>query len=103
MFGLFRKTKKTAQTPADELIEIEDRRSEGRRNIYADVMAKSDAGRSIKRGIALDLSPHGARIRLEHGDTFVDGMHLRIPRYGITVPAKVRWFNRQDIGVEFTT
>ncbi|MEL7231848.1 MAG: hypothetical protein AAGJ85_04995, partial [Pseudomonadota bacterium] len=77
MFGLFRRSKETDQTPRDGLIEIEDRRTQGRRNIYADVIARSDGGRGLKRGIALDLSARGARIRLEHGDTLVDGMELR--------------------------
>ncbi|MEM1086332.1 MAG: PilZ domain-containing protein [Pseudomonadota bacterium] len=101
MFGLFRRAKEADPSVSNDHFEIEDRRARGRRNIYADVITRSDGGRGLKRGIALDLSARGARIRLEHGDTLVDGMHLRIPRYGITVPAKVRWSNRQDIGVEF--
>lgn len=101
MFGFFRKSKEPVSETQQDVIEIDDRRAEGRRNVYADVMAKSDGGRDVKRGIVLDLSAHGARLRLEHGDTMVDGMLVRIPRYGITVPAKVRWSNRQDIGVEF--
>ena len=103
MFGLFRRSKDIASTPKDDVIEIDDRRSEGRRNIYADVVVKSDVKRALKRGIALDLSAHGARIRLEHGDRLVDGMHIQIPRYGITVPATVRWSSGQDIGIEFTS
>lgn len=101
MFSFFRKSKPTEAETESGMIEIDDRRSEGRRNVYADVMAKTDGGRDVKRGIVLDLSAHGARLRLEHGDTLVDGMLVRIPRYGITVPAKVRWSSRQDIGVEF--
>lgn len=101
MFGLFRKSKQVEPDGPSNEIEIDDRRAEGRRNVYADVMTKTDGGRNVKRGIVLDLSARGARLRLEHGDTLVDGMLVRIPRYGITVPAKVRWSNRQDIGVEF--
>lgn len=101
MFGFFRKSKEPNSEAQQDVIEIDDRRSEGRRNVYADVMTKSDGGRDVKRGIVLDLSAHGARLRLEHGDRLVDGMLVRIPRYGITVPAKVRWSNRRDIGVEF--
>lgn len=101
MFGLFRKSKQVESDAPSNEIEIDDRRAEGRRNVYADVMTKTDGGRNAKRGIVLDLSARGARLRLEHGDTLVDGMLVRIPRYGITVPAKVRWSNRQDIGVEF--
>ncbi|MEM1390088.1 MAG: PilZ domain-containing protein [Pseudomonadota bacterium] len=101
MLNLFRRSKSAAQTSREDLIEIDDRRVEGRRNVYADVVVKSDVKRALKRGVVLDLSAHGARIRLEYGDRFVDGMHVQIPRYSITVPAEVRWSNGQDIGVEF--
>lgn len=101
MFEFFRKSKQTTTYTEAAAVDMEERRREGRRNVYADIMARSDGGRQTKRGIVLDLSAHGARLRLEHGDMLVDGMLVRIPRYGITVPARVRWSSRQDIGVEF--
>lgn|GEM_PF-2680536 len=81
--------------------EFVDRRAVPRNNVYADVVAKSNKGRFLKRGIALDLSSHGARLRFENGDSLLDGMTVNISRYGIKRRGKMRWRTRTDVGVEF--
>jgi len=89
------------QIPEQELEPLERRRAE-RQNTYADLLAVSANGGNRKRGIVLDLSETGARIRFEYGDGMVDGMLIKIARYGIIKPANVRWRTRTDVGVEFT-
>jgi len=102
MFGWFKKSgpeavKVDLSTPE----ESQERRAVERRNTYADIVAVSDGGRNKKRGIVLDLSDTGARVRLEGGDKIVDGMTLKIPRYGITCQAEARWTRHNDIGIVF--
>lgn len=103
MFSFFQKTPKVQVDQPERVETVQERRAEGRRNVYADVIAVSERERDTKRGIVLDMSRRGARLRLEYGDRLVEGMIVKIPRYGISVPATVRWSNRQDIGVEFKT
>lgn len=100
MFGWF-KTKK--QDPVEPLPEPEpeERRVAERNDTYADVVAKSNSGRFLKKGIALDLSANGARLRFENGDSLLDGMQVNIARYGIKRRGKMRWRTRTDVGVEF--
>ena len=78
-----------------------ERRSRKRKNTYADIAAVSAMGTNRKRGIVLDLSDSGARIRFERGDNLIDGMLIKIARYGIVKSANVRWRTRTDVGVEF--
>ena len=93
--------------PKDPVIEVEpepeaaERRTAERNDTYADVVAKSNNGRFLKRGIALDLSANGARLRFENGDSLLDGMVVNIARYGIKRRGKMRWRTRTDVGVEF--
>lgn len=100
MFGLFRKKKNVEESDTSEL-EWQDRRDTERRNVYADAVAISNNGRFLKKGIALDLSANGSRLRFENGDSLVDGMVVSIARYGIKRPARMRWRTRTDVGVEF--
>jgi hypothetical protein len=79
---------------------VERRRAE-RNDTYADVVAKSNKGRVLKRGIVLDLSASGARLRFENGDSLLDGMIVNIARYGVKRRSRMRWRTRTDVGVEF--
>jgi hypothetical protein len=81
--------------------EMVERRRAERSDVYADVVATSNAGRYLKKGIALDLSPTGSRVRFENGDSLLDGMVINISRYGIKRKARMRWRTRTDIGIEF--
>ncbi|MEL7284686.1 MAG: PilZ domain-containing protein, partial [Pseudomonadota bacterium] len=83
-----------------ELEEVERRRSE-RRDVYADVVAMSNAGRYLNKGIALDLSRDGTRIRFQNSDSLLDGMVVNISRYGIKRKARMCWRTRTDVGIEF--
>ncbi len=100
MFGLFQKKKIIEESGASDL-EWQDRRDTERRNVYADAVAISNNGRFLKKGIALDLSANGSRLRFENGDSLVDGMVVSIARYGIKRPARMRWRTRTDVGIEF--
>ena len=97
-FKSFR-TDKRAEKPIEPVFT--DRRRAARASTYADLVAMTDSGRLLKRGIALDLSANGARLRFVNGDSLIDGMTVKIARYGITRRAKMRWRTRTDVGVEF--
>lgn len=99
VFGLF-KSKKQVIDPDPEPEMVERRRSE-RSNVFADAVAISNHGHHTKKGVALDLSPDGSRIRFENGDSLVDGMEVKIARYGIKRRARMRWRTRTDVGIEF--
>lgn len=100
MFGWFKKTEEP-EIGVEEEAEIVERRTAQRNDTYADVVAKSNSGRFLKRGIALDLSSNGARLRFENGDSLLDGMVVNISRYGVKKRGKMRWRTRTDVGVEF--
>lgn len=102
MFGRFHK-KTPPQAPVEEKQRIKpvERRRHPRRNVYADVQVMTASGVDPRRGIVLDLSARGARLRLQHGERFVDGMVVKIPRYGLTLPGHVCWATSQDIGIQF--
>ena len=100
MFGWFSREKNPEETIEVETEEVERRRSD-RRDVYADVVAMSNAGRFLKKGIALDLSRDGTRVRFQNSDSLLDGMVVKISRYGIKRKARMRWRTRTDVGVEF--
>lgn len=100
MFGWFKGKKRDVLEPIPEPEQV-DRRAAERRDTYADVVAKSNSGRFLKKGIALDLSANGARLRFENGDSLLDGMQVSIARYGIKRRGRMRWRTRTDVGVEF--
>ena len=100
MFGWFKGKKEAVEAPVQEP-EQQDRRVADRADTYADVVAKSNSGRFLKKGIALDLSANGARLRFENGDSLLDGMQVNIARYGIKRRGRMRWRTRTDVGVEF--
>lgn len=100
MFGWFRSGKNREDTTELELEQVERRRSE-RRDVYADVVAMSNAGRYLNKGIALDLSRDGTRIRFQNSDSLLDGMVVNISRYGIKRKARMCWRTRTDVGIEF--
>jgi len=101
MLGLFKK--RVSDEAADLALEASraERRAAERENTYADVVAVSGMGHQRKQGIVLDLSAKGARLRFMNGDSLIDGMVIKIPRYGITRAAATRWRTRTDIGIEF--
>lgn len=100
MFGWFER-EKIPEITTDETTDMVERRRSERRDVYADVVAMSDAGRFLKKGIALDLSRDGTRVRFQNSDSLLDGMIVNISRYGIKRRARMRWRTRTDIGVEF--
>lgn len=100
MFGWLKGKGNTAPELVEEPEQVERRKAE-RSDTYADVVAKSNSGRFLKKGIALDLSADGARLRFENGDSLLDGMEVNIARYGIKRRGRMRWRTRTDVGVEF--
>ncbi|MBO6688499.1 MAG: hypothetical protein NXH70_16560 [Hyphomonas sp.] len=100
MFGWFKRAEEP-EIGVEEEVDNVERRVAPRNDTYADVVAKSNSGRFLKRGIALDLSANGARLRFENGDSLLDGMVVNISRYGVTKRGKMRWRTRTDVGVEF--
>jgi hypothetical protein len=100
VFGWFER-EKIPEITTDETTDMVERRRSERRDVYADVVAMSDAGRFLKKGIALDLSRDGTRVRFQNSDSLLDGMIVNISRYGIKRRARMRWRTRTDIGVEF--
>ena len=100
MFGWFKRAKEP-EIGVEEEVEDVERRAAPRNDTYADVVAKSNSGRFLKRGIALDLSANGARLRFENGDSLLDGMIVNISRYGVKKRGVMRWRTRTDVGVEF--
>ena len=100
VFGLFGRKKQPIE-PVEVIEEPTERRASERSDTYADAVALSDKGRFLKKGIALDLSANGSRLRFENGDSLNDGMVVSIARYGIKRRARTRWRTRTDIGVEF--
>ncbi len=100
MFGWLRRGKAPVDTSEIDAEQVERRLAE-RSDTYADVVAMSNAGRYLKKGIALDLSATGSRLRFENGDSLLDGMVVKISRYGIKRKARMRWRTRTDVGIEF--
>ena len=100
MFDWFKRAKEP-EIGVEEEAETVERRVAERNDTYADVVAKSNSGRFLKRGIALDLSANGARLRFENGDSLLDGMVVNISRYGVKRRGKMRWRTKTDVGVEF--
>ena len=100
MFGWFKRANEEINVPEEDIEDVE-RRCTDRADTYADVVAKSNSGRFLKKGIALDLSANGARLRFENGDSLIDGMVVNIARYGIKRRGRMRWRTRTDVGVEF--
>lgn len=100
MFGWFKRANEEINVPEQDIEDVERRCTE-RADTYADVVAKSNSGRFLKKGIALDLSANGARLRFENGDSLIDGMVVNIARYGIKRRGRMRWRTRTDVGVEF--
>ncbi|MCR9080431.1 MAG: PilZ domain-containing protein [Hyphomonadaceae bacterium] len=100
MFDWFKRAKEP-EIGVEEEAEIVERRVAERNDTYADVVAKSNSGRFLKRGIALDLSANGARLRFENGDSLLDGMVVNISRYGVKRRGRMRWRTRTDVGIEF--
>lgn len=100
MLGWLKRAKRPEDTPEVETAPAERRLSD-RRNVYADVVAMTGSGRFLKKGIALDLSHDGTRLRFENGDSLLDGMVVSIARYGIKRRGIMRWRTRTDVGIEF--
>lgn len=100
MFGLFRRHKEPIETLVVEPEQAE-RRGDDRQDVYADAIALTSKGRFLKKGIALDLSANGSRLRFENGDSLLDGMVVSIARYGIKRRARMKWRTRTDVGIEF--
>lgn len=100
MFGWFKRANNEINVAEFE-ITPQERRSVERVDTYADVVAQSNSGRFLKKGIALDMSANGARLRFENGDSLLDGMVVNIARYGVKRRGTMRWRTRTDVGVEF--
>ena len=71
-----------------------------RRDTFADMKLQTSSGRDLK-GIVLDVSQTGARLRFVAADSLTEMVRIDVPRLNLRKRARVRWKTRTDVGVEF--
>lgn len=98
MFQLFKKSQAQA-TPID--VAPKDLRLAHRTDTFADATIRTPEGQA-KKGVVLDISPCGARLRFVATESLGENISVRIPRLQLQRKARIRWATRTDIGVEFT-
>ena len=101
MLNWFKFRRSAADNTVPPTLELSERRAARRVSTYADIVAVSGNGAYRKRGIMLDLSEHGARVRFENGDSLLEDMTLSAARYGIKRKVEMRWRTRTDVGIRF--
>ena len=105
MFGLF-KNKKHEEDEIDALPEREPEEPlravlprEQRVNSYKEAHITTDGGYKV-RGIVVDHSPSGLRIRFQSHETLPEIIQLRVPDLSIKGFDRIVWQDRTDFGVE---
>ncbi|MEM6534858.1 MAG: PilZ domain-containing protein [Pseudomonadota bacterium] len=99
--GLKKKSGKKAAAQAVDVPELPtELRFSPRRNVFADLSLQTSNGQDMK-GVVLDVSQCGARLRFVAADCMTERVRIDIPRLKIKKSARVRWRTRTDIGVEF--
>ena len=78
------------------------KRGNERQNAYAEATVITLHGME-KRGVILNLSDVGAKIRFVSADGLVkdDTVSIRIPRHSLKCRAIVQWKDKTDIGLRF--
>ncbi len=105
MFGLF-KSKKHDEDDIDALHEREPQEPlravlprERRVNSYKEAHITTDSGYKV-RGIVVDHSPSGLRIRFQSYETLPEVIQLRVPELSIRGMGRIVWQDQTDFGVE---
>lgn len=116
MFGwLFKsKKKKIAEsvdvveefvTPSED-VDTEIRpdivRQTRRKPTFAEAVLLTAYG-SAKKGVVLDVSTKGAKVRFVSTDGIIEGskMRLKIPRRNLSKIGRIAWKDQTDIGLDF--
>ncbi|MEM1086333.1 MAG: PilZ domain-containing protein [Pseudomonadota bacterium] len=99
---LFKRRENTEESGDDSLIDDLVPRREEREAVYAEAILLSRSGVE-KRGILMDLSEHGGRMRFVSADGLLPGDMVKVRALlksfrGIGV---VRWKDKTDIGIQF--
>jgi hypothetical protein len=105
MFGLF-KNKKHEEDDADALPPREPAEPlravlprEERVSSYKEAHITTDTGYKV-RGIVVDHSPSGLRIRFQSYETLPEIVQLRVPGLSIKGMGRIVWQDHSDFGVE---
>lgn len=95
------------KTPAEPVPEVEEEstlieREAERQNAYAEAIVQTRHGQE-KRGVLIDISDTGARIRFVSADGVVpdDMIRVIVPLKRIKRVAMIKWKDKTDIGVKF--
>lgn len=99
---IFKRAEKLEEQADDSLVEELAPRREDRQSVYAEAILISRSGVE-KRGILMDMSEHGARMRFVSADGLLPGDMVKVRALlkafrGIGV---VRWKDKTDIGIQF--
>lgn len=102
--GILKWFSKTPEAPAPEEEEIDPpmERESVRENAYAEAIVQTQHGQE-KRGVLIDVSETGARIRFVSADGVMPGDTIRIivSLKRIKRVGTIRWKDKTDIGVRF--
>ncbi|MEO0982736.1 MAG: PilZ domain-containing protein [Pseudomonadota bacterium] len=86
----------TARQPAP----APTRRSVERLSTYEVAWLKPETG-DARRGVVLDFSERGVRMRFMAPVAVPDQVRINIPELSLDRPAEVIWRSREDIGLKF--
>lgn len=102
--GILKWFSKTPDAPVPEEEEVDPRveREAERENAYSEAIVQTRHGQE-KRGVLIDISETGARIRFVSADGVVvdDVIRVLVPLKRIKRVATIRWKDKTDIGVRF--
>ena len=102
--GILKWFSKTPEAPApiEEQVDPRVARESERENAYAEAIVQTRYGQE-KRGVLIDISESGARIRFVSADGVLAGDTIRVlvAMKRIKRVGKVRWKDKTDIGVRF--
>ena len=99
---LKRQTQPADANEAETDQEPASKRGNDRQNAYAEAKVTTLHGME-KRGVILNLSDVGAKIRFVSADGLVkdDTISISIPRHNLKCRAIVQWKDKTDIGLRF--
>jgi len=116
MFGwLFKSKKKKIEESVESVVENVTAADDTSTEITADVVRQtrrkptfaeavlSTAYGSAKKGVVLDVSKKGAKVRFVSTDGMIEGakMRLKIPRRNVSKIGRIAWKDQTDVGLDF--
>ena len=72
-----------------------------RSNSFVEITVVTDQGHR-RKGVALDVSETGARLRFQTAENMVSPIRLKIPSLKMDCAADVVWHKGVDVGVRFS-